>query len=192
MPRKLKTYQTSMGFFDLAVAVPSMKAALEAWGSKNNLFHQGFAHEVDDIDVVSATMAKPGVVLKRPVGSNKPFSENPGLRASFPNKPAKKAGSPSVKQRRGFDDKAAAAKEYEREERKRDRERAKEEARRALREKAVAKVEAARAKAKDAHEGRLEKLQDQLTEIEDRIFTEKRDWQTQIDKFDNAVSRARK
>ena len=34
MPRKLKTYQTSQGFYDLAVATPSMKAALEAWGSK--------------------------------------------------------------------------------------------------------------------------------------------------------------
>src|SRR6478672_9602980 len=34
MARKLKTYTTSVGFFDLAVAAPSMKAALEAWGSK--------------------------------------------------------------------------------------------------------------------------------------------------------------
>jgi len=42
MRRKLKTFTTSAGFFDLAVAAPSMKAALEAWGSKNNLFHQGF------------------------------------------------------------------------------------------------------------------------------------------------------
>jgi len=30
MPRRLKTYQTSLGFYDLAVAAPSMKAALEA------------------------------------------------------------------------------------------------------------------------------------------------------------------
>ena len=27
MARKLKTYQTSLGFFDLAIAAPSMKAA---------------------------------------------------------------------------------------------------------------------------------------------------------------------
>ena len=45
MARKLKTYQTSLGFFDIAIAVPSMKAALDAWGSKSNLFHQGFASE---------------------------------------------------------------------------------------------------------------------------------------------------
>jgi len=31
MVRKLKVYQTSQGFFDLVIAAPSMKAALEAW-----------------------------------------------------------------------------------------------------------------------------------------------------------------
>ena len=29
MARKLKTYQTSLGFFDQAITAPSMKAALE-------------------------------------------------------------------------------------------------------------------------------------------------------------------
>jgi colicin import membrane protein len=79
MPRKLKTYQTSQGFYDLAVATPSMKAALEAWGSKQNLFHQGFAKETDDSEVVAAAMAKPGVVLRRPVGSDQPFREHADL-----------------------------------------------------------------------------------------------------------------
>ena len=79
MARKLKTYQTSLGFFDLAIAAPSMKAALEAWGADSNLFHQGAAKESDDPDVVAATMAAPGVILKRPVGSNGPFEENAGL-----------------------------------------------------------------------------------------------------------------
>lgn len=73
MPRKLKTFQTSLGFYDLAIAAPSMKAALEAWGAGSNLFHQGFAKETDDPDVIAATMAKPGAVLKirpaRTVGS---------------------------------------------------------------------------------------------------------------------------
>ncbi len=45
MARKLKTYQTSLGFFDLAMAAPSMKAALEAWGADSNLFHQGAARQ---------------------------------------------------------------------------------------------------------------------------------------------------
>jgi hypothetical protein len=48
MARKLKTYQTSLGFFDEAIAAPSMKAALEAWGADSNLFHQGAATESDD------------------------------------------------------------------------------------------------------------------------------------------------
>jgi colicin import membrane protein len=66
MPRKLKVYQTSQGFFDLAVAAPSMKAALAAWGTSRNLFHQGFAKESDDSEVIAATMAKPGVILQAP------------------------------------------------------------------------------------------------------------------------------
>jgi hypothetical protein len=37
MARKLKTYQTSLGFFDLAVAAPSMKAVLEACGADSDL-----------------------------------------------------------------------------------------------------------------------------------------------------------
>ena len=77
MPRKLKTYQTSLGFYDLAIAAPSMKAALDAWGAGSNLFHQGVARESGDAEVVAATMSKPGVVLRRPVGSAGPFVGRP-------------------------------------------------------------------------------------------------------------------
>ena len=77
MARKLKTYQTSLGFLDLAVAAPSMKAALEAWGADSNLFHQGAAKQSEDPDVIAATMAAPGVVLKRPVGSSGAFQSTP-------------------------------------------------------------------------------------------------------------------
>jgi colicin import membrane protein len=86
MARRLKTYQTSSGFFDLAVAAPSMKAAAEAWGSRTNVFKQGFAKEVRDPAIVAATMAKPGVVLRRPVGSSGPFALSP-LRLSIPRIP---------------------------------------------------------------------------------------------------------
>src|SRR5580693_3464516 len=82
MPRKLKTYQTSLGFYDLAIAAPSMKAALEAWGAGSNLFHQGVARETDDPDVVAATMSKPGVILKRPAGSSGRFAEHSDLPTS--------------------------------------------------------------------------------------------------------------
>lgn len=74
MPRKLKAYQASIGFYDLIIAVPSMKAALEAWGAGSNLFHQGFAKEADDPAAINAAMEKPGIVLRRPIGSNKRFS----------------------------------------------------------------------------------------------------------------------
>jgi hypothetical protein len=60
MARKLKTYQSSLGFFEQAIAALSMKAALEAWGADSNLFHQGAAKESDDPDIIAATMAKPG------------------------------------------------------------------------------------------------------------------------------------
>lgn len=33
----------TQGFYDLAVAAPSMKAALAAWGASSNLFHHGSA-----------------------------------------------------------------------------------------------------------------------------------------------------
>src|SRR3954453_10462050 len=79
MARKLKTYQTSLGFFDQAIAAPSMKAALEAWGADSNIFHQGVAKESHDPDVIAATMAQPGVVLRRPVGTDRPFSEHAEL-----------------------------------------------------------------------------------------------------------------
>lgn len=95
MARKLKTYQTSLGFFDLAMAAPSMKAALEAWGADSNLFHQGAAKESHDPDVIAATMAKPGVVLRRPVGTDRPFSEHAELPTDLgggrPTKAARKS-----------------------------------------------------------------------------------------------------
>jgi hypothetical protein len=92
MARKLKTYQTSLGFFDLAIAAPSMKAALEAWGADSNLFHQGAAKESDDPDVIEATMAAPGIVLKRPVGSNGPFREHAELPTDLASGSSKKTG----------------------------------------------------------------------------------------------------
>jgi len=79
MARKLKTFETSLGFYDLAIAAPSMKAALEARGAGSNLSHRGVAKEADDPDVVAATMSKPGVVLKRPAGSNGRFAEHSDL-----------------------------------------------------------------------------------------------------------------
>src|SRR3954453_20003529 len=104
MGRKLKVYQTSLGFFDQAIAAPSMKAALEAWGADSNLFHQGAAKESYDPDVVAATMAKPGVVLRRPVGSSGRFTEHAALPTDLGNdkagrKPQGRAPKPCAKKR---------------------------------------------------------------------------------------------
>src|SRR6185369_5167960 len=100
MARRLKTYQTSSGFFDLAVAAPSMKAAAEAWGLRTNVFKQGFAKETGDPAIVAATMAKPGVVLKRPVGSNSLFTKHANLPKDLPvgkqAKPQKERPSPKI------------------------------------------------------------------------------------------------
>src|SRR3979411_2445065 len=137
MARKLKTYQTSLGFFDQAVAAPSMKAALEAWGADSNLFHQGAAKESYDPAVIAATMTKPGVVLKRPVGSDGPFLEHADLPTELDGggKPAKAARKPEgrtpKKASAGPVDKAAerkAALAYRREQARREREQAREEA----------------------------------------------------------------
>jgi hypothetical protein len=45
---KLKTYVADAGFYEIAVAAPSMKAALAAWGMTHTAFHQGFARQSDD------------------------------------------------------------------------------------------------------------------------------------------------
>jgi hypothetical protein len=135
MARKLKTFQTWLGFYDLAIAAPSMKAALEAWGAGSNLFHQGVAKETGDPDVVAATMSKPGVVLKRPAGSNGRFAEHADLpsdlgsaengnrRESRRAKPAKRP-PPEVSER----DARKAAAEFEKEQKRREAERRREEA----------------------------------------------------------------
>lgn len=96
MARKLKTFQTSLGFFDLAVAVPSMKAALEAWDSRSNLFHQGFAKETTDPAIVKATMSRPGVVLRRPVGTNGAISERAELPSNFSTGETQKAPTRAI------------------------------------------------------------------------------------------------
>ena len=112
MARKLKTYQTSLGFFDEAIAAPSMKAALEAWGTKTNLFHQGVAKEVDDLEVIAATMRKPRVILRRPVGSNGPFKEHADLPTHLPRddvkgRPGKLRAKLKKRPSRKIDDKTA-------------------------------------------------------------------------------------
>ena len=81
---KTQDLSNLFGVLRSAVAAPSMKAAAEAWGSRTNVFKQGFATETRDPGIVGATMAKPGVVLRRPVGSNGPFTEHAELPKDLP------------------------------------------------------------------------------------------------------------
>lgn len=202
MPRKLKVYQTSQGFYDLAIAVPSMKAALEAWGAGSNLFHQGFAREVDDAKTVAATLAKPGTVLKRPVGTNKPFAEESDLPTDLDlnkhpskTKVAAKASKKSARKppaTKGDDKKAkAAALAYEKAQREREAERRKQEAAdakdRKRREKALEKAQAAYDKAEQNHEARANALQDERADLEKRIQAEDSRWDDLRDRLRDAV-----
>ncbi|MCC8955174.1 cell envelope biogenesis protein TolA [Bradyrhizobium sp. Pear77] len=188
MPRKLKTYQTSLGFYDLAIAAPSMKAALEAWGAGSNLFHQGFAKEIDDPDVVAVTRAKPGVVLKRPAGSIGQFAEHAELpdldgEAGGPKRSrrAEPKGRPAHKI--SVEDARRAAAEFEREQNRRDSERRKEEAARekagARREKLIAKAQEALDAAQRRHEERSEILDAERRDVEKRIEAEDTRWESE-------------
>jgi hypothetical protein len=201
MTRKLKTYQTSLGFFEQAIAAPSMKAALEAWGADSNLFHQGAAKESRDPDVIAATMAKPGIVLKRPVGSDGPFGEHAELPKSLGQDGLKKpAHKPSAKAKKSFaqPDKAAdrqAAQAYERERQRREREEAKEEAtrqkERARRQGAIDKAQAAIEKARRKHEERAESLEKERAAVERRTEVEKARWKAEEDRLSAALRRTK-
>ena len=204
MARKLKTYQTSLGFFDLAMAAPSMKAALEAWGADSNLFHQGAAKESHDPDVIAATMAKPGVVLRRPVGTDRPFSEHAELPTNLDGggstKAARKSkGLPKAKKpsSRSVDKVAErkAAFDYERERRSRELERAKEEVarqkERERRQQAVNKAQAALDKAEQEHAKRAAAIQAEAEAIEERSQAEKARWDKEKERLEAALRRAR-
>src|SRR6478735_7383298 len=194
MARKLKTYQTSLGFFDLAMAAPSMKAALEAWGADSNLFHQGAAKESDDPDVIAATMAKPGVVLRRPVGTDRPFSEHAELPTDLGGgKPAKAApkskGLKATKRSSRPVDKAAerkAALAYERW--RRERERANDEAdrqkERERRQQAVDNAQAALDKAEQEHTQRAAATPAEVEALEKRSQSEEVRWDKEKERLE--------
>jgi hypothetical protein len=206
MARKLKTYQTSLGFFEQAIAAPSMKAALEAWGADSNLFHQGAAKESLDPDIIAATMAKPGVVLKRPVGTDGPFGENADLpktlgeegrkRAALKGagrKPAGRKAKKSSAQSATADDRKAAE-AYERERRSRERAEAKEEAarqkQRERRQRAVDKAQGALDKAREEHTQRAAALQAEFEKIQARLNAEEAGWNETREKLKAALRRA--
>ena len=199
MARKLKTYQTSLGFFDLAIAAPSMKAALEAWGAGSNLFHQGVARETDDPDVVAAAMSKPGVILRRPVGSSGGFAEHSDLPTRNEAEGDRDRRRPKTKKRppSKMSEKAVrkAASDFERErkrhEAKRRRELAAETKKRERRERAVAKAQAAFDEAEGDHHARTAKIEADRAVVEKRAQDEEARWEKQKEKLATALRRAR-
>jgi colicin import membrane protein len=201
MPRKLKVYQTSQGFFDLAVAAPSMKAALEAWGTSRNLFHPGFAKESDDSKVIAATMAKPGVVLQRPVGSNKPFREHAELPTASSleahslrfKEPRKEAKAPKARKIDEKEERRAAA-AFEKEERRRKLQRHKEETAaakvRARRKAAIEKAEVALEDARRQHHEKAALIESDRGMLERRAQDEEKRWQKLKTRLEAALRKA--
>jgi hypothetical protein len=203
MARKLKTYQTSLGFFDLAIAAPSMKAALEAWGADSNLFHQGAAKESDDPEIIAAAMAKPGIVLRRPVGSAGSFREHAELPTDLggprPTKATRKSKGRKAKPSSRPIDKAAerkAALAFEKEQKRRERDRASEDAARQKdlerRQQRVDKAQAALNKAAQEHAKRAAIIQAEVEALEKRSQAEEARWDKEKERLEAALRRARR
>jgi hypothetical protein len=101
--RKLKVFQTQIGFYDTVVAAPSRPAALRAWGVHQDLFAAGQARVMTDDAATAAALRHPGTPLRRPVGAEGPFELEAATLPSMPDvpkpraKPAKRAATPGTK-----------------------------------------------------------------------------------------------
>ena len=93
--QKLKVFKTPIGFHDAYVAVPSRKAALEAWGAGTDLFSAKIAEEVTELDGEAATeaLAKPGEVVRAKRVGGEEEEPRPSTRSG---RTEKKKGSPST------------------------------------------------------------------------------------------------
>ncbi len=206
MPRKFQVFVTNLGFFELAIAAPSMKAALDAWGMNHNAFAHGFAKKTDDAAIVEAAMAHPGTVVKRAVGSKGAFKPDTDMPDKLPaiapklasakTKPAPKA-KPRPKTKPEHKSRAVllsfqAAKE------KRDRQRAREEERRAAQaQKQLVRIQQATEKAQAAledaaahQEKALAAMEREQEKLEDRARKEKDRWNAQRRKLQASVDAA--
>ncbi len=203
MPRKLKAFTTTAGFFDLAIAAPSMKAALTAWGAESNLFHQGFARETRNAAIIEATMARPGVVLRRPVGTDKAFAETAEVseralvgRAKKRTR-KKKAEMPGHVVRNGTAVPRGheAIRDFEKQEKLRaDHERREEEAQErenARREKAVSAAASALQEAEAAHKLKVTAIERERAALDRKASAEERSWARKKDRLRRALRRAR-
>jgi len=181
-----------------------MKAALEAWGASSNLFHQGCAKEADDDEVIKATMAKPGMVLQRPVGSNGPFKEHselpsaksldaPPRKDRAPAKKSKKVSSKAPRLSEKEERKAAIA--FEREQKRQQAQREKEEAEaarvRARREAAISKAEAAFAAGREEHEDIVSEIETERAALDKRAESEEDRWEKKKTRLQAELDKAK-
>jgi colicin import membrane protein len=216
MPRRLKTYTTSSGFFELAVAAPTMKAALEIWGAGRDLFQRGYAKETNDRAIVKATMANPGTVLRRAVGALGVFKEKAELpdvstweksvkkpvvpKAPAPNavavpKPepaksetAKPKGPAAATERKAARLYEAARKKHEREE---ERSLALEKKRRERRDRAINQAEIALAAGCERHAKRIADNEKERRRLERGAADEDRRWEEEKRDLEAALRQAR-
>lgn len=99
MARRLKVFQTRLGFYDTVVAAPSQAAALRAWGLKQNLFETGEARLTEDEAAAAAAVEHPGIPLRRAVGSDDPYAVDPQGLPSLPAAPKRPRAKPGAKTR---------------------------------------------------------------------------------------------
>lgn len=196
MPKKLKSFVTQSGFFDLAVAAPSMKAAVDAWGLPANIFQQGFAQQTDDPAIIAATLAQPGTVLKRTVGSKGAFKENAELPTSLPASAAprpvaskkKVAKAEPAEKSHGKRADPAQIISFQRVQAKRDAARAKEEVEQQrevverardeeLRQRAVDKAQAVFDRARESHDVRMKAIERERLAVERKAEAETARWE---------------
>ena len=174
---------------------------MEAWGAGSNLFHQGVAKESGDPEVVAATMSKPGVVLRRPVGSDGPFSEHADLPTDLAgdgpkHRPKKTLAKAKEQVPRTTDDNAArkAALAFEREQRRRENQRRKEEAarerQRQQRNQAIARAQAALEMSEREHHKRVATIEAERNALEKKSQAEDARWAKEKDGLERALRRS--
>ena len=95
-----KVFRAHLGFYDTIVATTSQKAALAAWGAAPSEFAQGFAKVTTDPKAVEAALRQPGVVLRRPYGSNGAFKLAPDLPPAPKVSPRKKTAAAAERRKK--------------------------------------------------------------------------------------------
>lgn len=183
---------------------------MEAWGAERNLFSQGFAEETRDPAIVAATMAQPGIVLKRSVGSKGAFREQAALPKTLPaEEPARAsrsrttsgtkvarrkvaAATTNLAETRSAERAAAAIEKVrarrEAEERKRE---AAETRERALQAAALVKAEGALEKARQRHDAIIKKIQTERESLDRRADAEGARWKREKEKLEEKLRRTR-